>query len=119
MVFSHFPRLRERQHQLAGSLSGGEQQMLSIGRALMPDPRLLLMDEPSLGLAPKLVEETGRIIENLNRQGRTILLVEQNAFLALSLARRVYVLETGRVVLEGSSSDLMENDNVKKAYLGG
>ena len=118
-VFTYFPRLRERRGQLGGTLSGGEQQMLAIGRALMSRPRLLMFDEPSLGLAPMLVEQIGQIIREINAQGITVLLVEQNAFLALSLSQKCYVMETGRIVLSGSSADLMENEFVQRAYLGG
>lgn len=113
-----FPRLKERISQSAGTLSGGEQQMLAIGRALMARPRLLMLDEPSLGLAPFLVQQIFQIIRDINQQGTTILLVEQNAFQALRIASRGYVLETGRVVLEDSSQSLLENEEVKKAYLG-
>ncbi|MDK2821548.1 MAG: branched-chain amino acid transport system ATP-binding protein [Clostridia bacterium] len=118
-VFRKFPRLEERQKQLAGTLSGGEQQMLAIGRALMSQPRLMLLDEPSMGLAPLLVEEIFSIIKEINEQGTTILLVEQNASMALSIADRGYVLETGRITLQGSASDLANSEAVKKAYLGG
>ncbi len=118
-VFTYFPRLRERRGQVAGTLSGGEQQMLAIGRALMSRPRLLMFDEPSLGLAPMLVEQIGQIIREINAQGITVLLVEQNAFLALSLSQKCYVMETGRIVLAGPSADLMENEFVQRAYLGG
>jgi branched-chain amino acid transport system ATP-binding protein len=117
-VFKHFPRLKERINQRAGSLSGGEQQMLAIGRALMCKPRLLVMDEPSLGLSPIMVQEIGSIIKTMKEAGKTILLVEQNANLALKLADRTYVLELGKVVLEGKSADIMNNPIVKKAYLG-
>ncbi|MGD1040423.1 MAG: ABC transporter ATP-binding protein [Dehalococcoidales bacterium] len=117
-VFKHFPRLKERINQRAGSLSGGEQQMLAIGRALMCRPRLLVMDEPSLGLSPIMVQEIGSIIKTMKEAGKTILLVEQNANLALKLADRTYVLELGKVVLEGKSVDIMNNPIVKKAYLG-
>ncbi len=117
-VFALFPRLRERRRQLGGTLSGGEQQMLAIGRALMSAPRLLLLDEPSLGLAPLLVEQIFRTIVEINREGATVLLVEQNANMALRIARRGYVLETGRVVLSGEAADLAANDEVRKAYLG-
>jgi len=117
-VFKHFPRLKERINQRAGSLSGGEQQMLAIGRALMCRPRLLVMDEPSLGLSPIMVQEIGSIIKTMKEAGKTILLVEQNANLALKLADRTYVLELGKVVLEGKSADIMNNPIVKKAYLG-
>jgi len=118
-VFALFPRLKERRKQLGGTLSGGEQQMLAIGRALMAHPRLLLLDEPSMGLAPLLVEEIFRVVQQLNAEGTTILLVEQNALMALSVARRGYVLETGRVVLEGTAAELRENPEVQRAYLGG
>jgi branched-chain amino acid transport system ATP-binding protein len=117
-VFSLFPRLLERREQVAGTLSGGEQQMLAIGRALMARPRLLLLDEPSMGLAPVLVEQIFDTITDINRQGTTILLVEQNAAMALSIARRGYVLETGRVVLSGAAAELAENPEVRRAYLG-
>lgn len=119
MVFSRFPRLEERKKQIAGTLSGGEQQMLAIGRALMARPRLMLLDEPSMGLAPLLVREIFDIIKDINSQGTTILLVEQNAHMALSIADKAYVLETGEIVLEGAARDLMESEEVKKAYLGG
>ncbi|MDR5709785.1 MAG: ABC transporter ATP-binding protein [Armatimonadota bacterium] len=118
-VFTLFPRLQERIHQVAGTLSGGEQQMLAIARGLMARPRLLLMDEPSMGLAPMLVEQIFEAIREINRQGTTILLVEQNAFMALEIAHRGYVLETGTMVLEGRAEDLRENPEVKRAYLGG
>jgi branched-chain amino acid transport system ATP-binding protein len=118
-VFKLFPRLEERRKQSAGTLSGGEQQMLAIGRALMSSPRLLLLDEPSLGLAPLLVREIFRTIQEINRGGVTVLLVEQNAHMALSIAGRGYVLETGRVRLEDKASALLENAEVKSAYLGG
>src|SRR5690606_3224182 len=117
-VFSLFPVLQERSWQLAGTLSGGEQQMLAVGRALMSRPRLLMMDEPSLGLAPLLVKEIFRIIQEINRQGVTILLIEQNANAALRIADRGYVLETGRIVLEGTGRELLANPQVKAAYLG-
>jgi len=117
-MFDLFPVLSERQPQKAGTLSGGEQQMLSIARALMAKPRLLLLDEPSLGLAPLVVEEIYRTIQILHKQGTTILLVEQNAMGALEIAERVYVLETGRIVLSGKASELMEHDDVQRAYLG-
>ena len=119
MVFEHFPVLKERQKQYAGTLSGGEQQMLAMGRALMSNPRLLLLDEPSLGLSPLLVMEIAKIIRDISQAGRTIVLVEQNARLALSLAQKGYVLETGNIVLKGDAKDLRENEQVKKAYLGG
>ncbi|HBT48174.1 MAG TPA: ABC transporter ATP-binding protein [Peptococcaceae bacterium] len=118
-VWRHFPRLKERQKQLAGTLSGGEQQMLAIGRALMMRPRLLLLDEPSMGLAPLLVKEIFSIIQEINRRGTTILLVEQNVHSALQVAHRGYVLETGRIVLAGSAEELSGSEEVKKAYLGG
>jgi branched-chain amino acid transport system ATP-binding protein len=117
-VYALFPRLYERRKQLAGTLSGGEQQMLAMGRALMSKPTMLLLDEPSMGLAPILVKEIFRIIKECNNNGVTILLVEQNANMALSIADRAYVLETGLVALEGSAEDLISNDDVKKAYLG-
>ncbi len=117
-VFSLFPRLKERQRQLGGTLSGGEQQMLAIGRGLMANPKLLLLDEPSLGLSPLLVENIFEIITEINRQGVTILLVEQNVNRALRIAHRAYVLETGRVVLSGKGEDLLNNEHVKKAFLG-
>lgn len=116
--FQIFPRLAERRHQLAGTLSGGEQQMLAIARALMSRPKLLLLDEPSLGLAPAIVREIFTIIQNLRETGVTILLVEQNAHLALEIADRGYVLEAGAIALSGKASDLLEDDRVKKAYLG-
>jgi len=118
-VFQLFPRLLERRRQAAGTLSGGEQQMLAIGRALMSRPRLLLLDEPSLGLAPLLVREIFKTIREINQRGVTVLLVEQNAHMALSIAGRGYVLETGRVRFEDDARRLLENDDVKKAYLGG
>jgi branched-chain amino acid transport system ATP-binding protein len=118
-AYQLFPRLRERRRQNAGTLSGGEQQMLAIGRALMSRPRLLLLDEPSLGLAPLLVREIFRTIQEINRAGVTVLLVEQNAHMALSIARRGYVLETGHVRLEDDAAALLVNDEVKQAYLGG
>jgi branched-chain amino acid transport system ATP-binding protein len=118
-VFSRFPRLKERRKQLAGTLSGGEQQMLAIGRALMARPQLLLMDEPSMGLAPLLVKEIFEIIKVINEQGTTVLLVEQNARMALSIADQAYVIETGEIVLQGSASELLQSEAVKKAYLGG
>jgi branched-chain amino acid transport system ATP-binding protein len=118
-VFQLFPRLLERRKQHAGTLSGGEQQMLAMGRALMARPRLLLMDEPSMGLAPLLVKTIFKIIAEINQTGTTILLVEQNANMALSIANRAYVIETGRVVLSGTPEELSESDQVKSAYLGG
>lgn len=117
-VFSLFPRLRERINQAGGTLSGGEQQMLAIGRALMSRPRILLLDEPSMGLAPVLVEQIFRIIEDINREGTTILLVEQNALMALGVAHRGYVLQTGEIVLQGDAASLEQNEMVQKAYLG-
>ena len=117
-VYQHFPRMEERLKQRAGSMSGGEQQMLAIGRAMMSKPKLLVMDEPSLGLSPIMVNEIGNIIKNMKEAGRTILLVEQNAKLALKLADYTYVLELGQVVLDGKSEDIMNNPIVKKAYLG-
>lgn len=117
-AFTLFPRLKERESQLAGTLSGGEQQMLAIGRALMSRPRLLLLDEPSLGLAPFLVQSIFKIIQDINRQGVTVLLVEQNANQALKIAHRGYVLETGRVVIADTAANLLQNDLVRKAYLG-
>ena len=118
-VFQQFPRLKERRRQIAGTLSGGEQQMLAMGRALMSHPKLLMLDEPSMGLAPILVEQIFEIIRNLHRAGSTILLVEQNAQAALSVANRAYVLETGKVVTTGSGQELLEDPAIKKAYLGG
>ncbi len=117
-VFALFPRLKERQNQVAGTLSGGEQQMLAIGRALMANPRILLLDEPSMGLAPILVEQIFDTIQELNAQGTTILLVEQNARMALSIAHRGYVLVTGRIVLAGTAAELRANEDVRRAYLG-
>jgi branched-chain amino acid transport system ATP-binding protein len=118
-VFEIFPRLKERHRQMGGTLSGGEQQMLAMGRGLMADPRLMLLDEPSMGLAPILVEQIFEIIQEINEQGVSILLVEQNAQMALSIADRAYVLETGKVALSGAADALMENPQVKEAYLGG
>lgn len=118
-VFGRFPRLKERRKQLAGTLSGGEQQMLAIGRALMARPELMLMDEPSMGLAPLLVKEIFEIIKDINAQGTTILLVEQNANMALSIADKAFVIETGEIVLQGTAAELMKSEDVKKAYLGG
>lgn len=118
-VFTRFPRLKERRRQVAGTLSGGEQQMLAMGRGLMSRPTLMMLDEPSMGLAPILVEQIFDIIHELNEAGTTILLVEQNALMALSIANRGYVLETGKIVLQASAADLLDNDAVKKAYLGG
>jgi len=119
MVFDKFPRLAERKKQLAGTLSGGEQQMLAMGRALMGRPKLLLLDEPSMGLAPLLIKEIFYIIKEINQAGTTILLVEQNAHMALSIAHKAYVLETGRITLSGPASELAESESIKKAYLGG
>ncbi len=118
-VYSLFPRLKERLWQKGGTLSGGEQQMLAVGRALMSKPNLLMLDEPSLGLAPLLVKEIFNIITKINSEGTTILLVEQNAFAALSIAHHAYILEVGRIVLEGSGEELLANPRVKEAYLGG
>ena len=117
-VYGFFPRLKEREKQVAGTLSGGEQQMLAMGRALMSKPRLMMLDEPSMGLAPILVEQIFEIIQDMNRAGTTILLVEQNAQMALSVANRAYVMETGRITMEGDADKLMHDDNVRKAYLG-
>ena len=119
MVFHHFPVLKERQKQAGGTLSGGEQQMLAMGRALMSNPKLILMDEPSLGLSPIMCQEIAKIIKDIHAEGRTIVLVEQNARLALALAEKGYVMETGDIVLQGPAKDLRENAEVKKAYLGG
>ena len=119
LVYQHFPILKERKNQLAGSLSGGEQQMLAIGRSLMADPKLLLLDEPSMGLSPILVKEIFEIITNINKQGTSMLLVEQNATLALKFAKRGYVLETGKVVIHDNCEALQKDERVKKAYLGG
>ena len=117
-VYSHFPRLKERRRQFAGTLSGGEQQMLATGRALMTDPGIVLMDEPSMGLSPLLVKEIFAIIEELHKSGITILLVEQNAKMALGISDRAYVLETGKIAMEGTASELAADDRVRKAYLG-
>jgi branched-chain amino acid transport system ATP-binding protein len=117
-VYSIFPRLKEREHQVAGTLSGGEQQMLATGRALMAHPRLLLMDEPSMGLAPVLVEAIFNVIKVINQEGTTILLVEQNALMALSIAQRGYVIQTGQIVLQDTAANLKNNEMVQKAYLG-
>ncbi len=119
MVFERFPRLEERKEQQAGTLSGGEQQMLAMGRALMSRPRLLLLDEPSMGLAPLLIREIFSIIVDINKTGTTVLLVEQNANMALSIAHRAYVLETGRITLSGDAKELAASEEVRKAYLGG
>ena len=117
-VYARFPRLKERRRQLAGTLSGGEQQMLAVGRALMAKPKMILMDEPSMGLSPLLVKEIFKIIQEVNKQGITILLVEQNAKMALSISDRAYVLETGSISIEGNAADLLKDPRVKKAYLG-
>ena len=117
-VYKSFPRLKERKNQLAGTLSGGEQQMLAMGRALMSKPRIILMDEPSMGLSPIFVEEIFNIIKEISASGTTVLLVEQNAKKALSIADRAYVLETGKIVLSGDAKELMNNESIKKAYLG-
>ncbi len=118
MVYKRFPRLEERKNQMAGTLSGGEQQMLAMGRALMSKPRIILMDEPSMGLSPILVNEIFDIIQNVSASGTTVLLVEQNAKKALSIADRAYVLETGKISLDGNAKDLLNDDSIKKAYLG-
>lgn len=118
MVYERFPRLKERKNQLAGTLSGGEQQMLAMGRALMSHPKIILMDEPSMGLSPIFVNEIFNIIQEVSAGGTTVLLVEQNAKKALSIADRAYVLETGRITLEGKANELMNDESVKKAYLG-
>lgn len=117
-IYKRFPRLEERQNQMAGTLSGGEQQMLAMGRALMSHPKIILMDEPSMGLSPIFVNEIFDIIKSVSASGTTVLLVEQNAKKALSIADRAYVLETGKIVLEGNATDLLNNDSIKKAYLG-
>jgi len=119
MVFERFPRLEERKKQIAGTLSGGEQQMLAMGRALMSRPKLLLLDEPSMGLAPLLIKEIFSIIEDIHKEGTTILLVEQNANMALSIANRAYVLETGRITISGDAKKLAASEDIRKAYLGG
>ena len=119
MVFGRFPRLEERKMQLAGTLSGGEQQMLAMGRALMSRPKLLLLDEPSMGLAPLLIREIFSIIVDINKAGTTVLLVEQNANMALSIANRAYVLETGRITISGDAKELAASEDIRKAYLGG
>lgn len=118
-IYTRFPRLRERRRQIAGTLSGGEQQMLAMGRALMSRPKLLILDEPSMGLAPILVEQVFDLVKELHAAGTTILLVEQNAQMALKIADRAYVLESGRIVLSGTGADLIESDEIRKAYLGG
>ena len=117
-IYERFPRLKERKNQMAGTLSGGEQQMLAMGRALMSQPKIILMDEPSMGLSPILVNEIFDIIQEVSKSGTTVLLVEQNAKKALSIADRAYVLETGRIALEGRAEDLLRDDSIKKAYLG-
>jgi branched-chain amino acid transport system ATP-binding protein len=117
-MYESFPRLKERRQQAAGSLSGGEQQMLAIARALMSSPKVLLLDEPSLGLSPILVREVGRIISRINGQGVTVILIEQNARMALRLAHRAYILELGKIILQGNARELADNEGVKKAYLG-
>ena len=117
-VYAHFPRLKERRRQVAGTLSGGEQQMLAMGRALMSSPKLLMLDEPSMGLAPILIEQIFDIVRELHAAGTTILLVEQNAQMALSIASRAYVMETGKITLSGTGDELLHNDEVRKAYLG-
>ena len=118
-VYDLFPRLKERRTQVGGTLSGGEQQMLAMGRALMSEPKLLMLDEPSMGLAPLLVEQIFEIIQSLHKAGSTILLVEQNAQMALQIADRAYVLESGRITLSGTGAELMASESVKRAYLGG
>lgn len=118
MVYERFPRLKERRGQIAGTLSGGEQQMLAMGRALMSQPKIILMDEPSMGLSPLLVSEIFDIIRSINQNGTTVLLVEQNAKKALAISNRAYVLETGRIVLAGDAAEVMDNEQVRKAYLG-
>lgn len=118
-IFERFPRLKERRNQMAGTLSGGEQQMLAMGRALMLRPKLILLDEPSMGLAPIMVDEIFSIIQDINKSGTTVLLVEQNANMALSIAHRAYVIQTGSIALEGNGADLLKDENVKKTYLGG
>jgi branched-chain amino acid transport system ATP-binding protein len=118
-VLAHFPVLAERRRQAAGTLSGGEQQMLAIGRALMARPRLIMFDEPSLGLAPTVIETTFRIIGEIQKDGTTVFMVEQNAYMALRMATRAYVMETGRITREGPARELLDDEHVKKAYLGG
>ena len=117
-VYKRFPRLSERKKQIAGTLSGGEQQMLAMGRALMSKPKIMLLDEPSMGLSPLFVSEIFNIIQEISKNGTTVLLVEQNAKKALSIADRAYVLETGKIVLSGDADEMMNNDSIKKAYLG-
>ena len=118
-IYARFPRLEERKNQIAGTLSGGEQQMLAMGRALMSRPKLLMLDEPSMGLSPLLVDEVFTIIKDLNKEGTTVLLVEQNAGKSLAISDRAYVLETGKIVLSGTGEELLQSEEVKKAYLGG
>ena len=118
MIYKRFPRLEERKNQIAGTLSGGEQQMLAMGRALMSHPKIILMDEPSMGLSPIFVEEVFKIIRDISAEGVTVLLVEQNAKKALNIADRAYVLETGNIILQGDAKKLMNDESVKKAYLG-
>ena len=118
MVYESFPRLKERRNQSAGTLSGGEQQMLAMGRALMSKPRIVLMDEPSMGLSPIFVDEIFKIVQKISAEGTTVLLVEQNAKKALAIADRAYVLETGKIALSGDAKELMNNESIKKAYLG-
>ena len=117
-MYSHFPRLEERKNQVAGTLSGGEQQMLAMGRALMSNPKIILMDEPSMGLSPLLVNEIFKIIKEVSKDGATVLLVEQNAKKALSIADRAYVLETGKIVMDGKAEDLLNDPRIRTAYLG-
>ena len=118
MVYKRFPRLEERKNQIAGTLSGGEQQMLAMGRALMSHPKIMVMDEPSMGLSPLLVNEIFDIIKEISKSGTTVLLVEQNAKMALSVADRAYVLETGSIAMSGDAKEMLNNDDIKKAYLG-
>ena len=118
MIYKRFPRLEERKNQVAGTLSGGEQQMLAMGRALMSHPKIILMDEPSMGLSPIFVDEVFKIIRDISAEGVTVLLVEQNAKKALNIANRAYVLETGNIILQGDAKKLMNDESVKKAYLG-
>ena len=118
-IYARFPRLEERKNQIAGTLSGGEQQMLAMGRALMSRPKLLMLDEPSMGLSPLLVDEVFTIIKDLNKEGTTVLLVEQNAGKSLAISDRAYVLENGKIVLSGTGEELLQSEEVKKAYLGG
>ena len=117
-VFSLFPRLKEREWQMAGTLSGGEQQMLAVGRALMMQPKVIMMDEPSLGLAPLVVKDIFNIIQTINKAGLTVLLIEQNANMALKIAHKAYVMETGKITMEGTGAELLENEEIKEAYLG-